>query len=436
MKYILPTLGLCLTLIDGASGQAPPAAPGAALRLTLNDALARARAVSPQLLEAGINTLMAREDTRQAKAALLPSATSFNQFIYTQPNGQPSGVFVSNDGTHVYNNQAVVHGDIYAPDKIADYHKMQVAEAVARANVEVAARGLTATVVTDYYAMVTAERKRANAEQSLNEAQHFLDISEKLERGGEAAHADVIKAQIETERRQRESGEALLDFDKARLGLAVLLFGDFRQDFTVVDDLESARPLAPLSDIQAQAGANNPEIRAAQGALEIRNWDVKVARAALLPSVSFDYFFGINSNQFALHTSDGFRNYGSAAQAQLTIPIWTWRSQRSKITQAQLTVQQAKIDLSLAQRELLANLNTFYREADTASFQVPSLRHSLELSEESLRLTLLRYQAGEATAFEVVDAQSTLVDARNALDDGLVRYRIALGQLQTLTGAL
>jgi hypothetical protein len=35
----------------------------------------------------------------------------------------------------------------------------------------------------------------------------------------------------------------------------------------------------------------------------------------------------------------------------------------------------------------------------------------------------------------VVDAQTTLVEARNAYDDGLVRSRVALANLQTLTGA-
>jgi hypothetical protein len=35
----------------------------------------------------------------------------------------------------------------------------------------------------------------------------------------------------------------------------------------------------------------------------------------------------------------------------------------------------------------------------------------------------------------VVDAQSTVLGARNAYDDGLVRYRMALASLQTLTGA-
>ena len=97
----------------------------------------------------------AREDTVQAKAALLPNANGFSQFIYTQPNGLPSGIFVANDGPHVYNNQAIVHGDIYAPAKMADYHKSQVAEAVAHAKADIAARGLVAVVVENYYGMVS-----------------------------------------------------------------------------------------------------------------------------------------------------------------------------------------------------------------------------------------------------------------------------------------
>jgi hypothetical protein len=36
----------------------------------------------------------------------------------------------------------------------------------------------------------------------------------------------------------------------------------------------------------------------------------------------------------------------------------------------------------------------------------------------------------------VVDAQNTVTQARNAYDDGLVRYRAAIANLQTLTGNL
>jgi len=35
---------------------------------------------------------------------------------------------------------------------------------------------------------------------------------------------------------------------------------------------------------------------------------------------------------------------------------------------------------------------------------------------------------------EVVDAQNTMISASNAHDDGQVRYRVALANIQTLTG--
>ena len=62
------------------------------------------------------------------------------------------------------------------------------------------------------------------------------------------------------------------------------------------------------------------------------------------------------------------------------------------------------------------------------------LRRTADLAAESLRLTNLRYQAGEASALEVVDAQNTLTQARNGDRDGEVRYHVAIANLQTLTG--
>jgi outer membrane protein TolC len=121
-------------------------------------------------------------------------------------------------------------------------------------------------------------------------------------------------------------------------------------------------------------------------------------------------------------------------QGSIAVPIWNWGATRSKVRQAQLQKQQAAYDLTFAQRGLQSALATLYLEAQAAKSQLESLRSSLDLAAESLRLTVLRYQAGEATALEVADAQSTLAQARNARDDGLARYRVALAGLQTLTG--
>ena len=434
MPRIPPIVGIGLALCQLAFAQAPPndAAP---LRLTLRDAMERAQKYSQQTLTANIAALLAREDTVQAKAALLPSVNGLSQFIYTQPNGTPSGVFVPNDGPRVYNNQATLHADLFAPVKRADYHRTMAAEAAARARADLAARGLIATVMQDYYAMAVAERKLRNAGLSVRDARQFLDLTEKQEKGGEVAHADTVKAQLQLNDRQRDELEAQLTLDKARIGFAVLLFPDYQSNFTVVDDLDTLAALPVYSEIQSLAGRNSPDIRAAQATVLQQDYEIRSARAEMLPAISMDYFFGMSANQFALHNPDGQNLLGSVVQAQLTVPLWTWGAARSKVKQAELKLEQARNDLSYTQRQLLSELDAFYREAGMARAQLASLHESVDLSQRSLDLTLLRYQAGEVSALEVVDAQNAARDARNALDDGLVRYRVAVANLQTLTGA-
>ena len=404
------------------------------LKITLPEALARAKANATQLLSANIATQLAREDTVQAKAALLPGVNALSQYLYTQPNGASSGVFVANNGPHVYSNQIALHGDIYAPGKLADYRKTKLGEEVARIRVDITTRGITATVVQNYYNMVMAGRRVANARQSETEAERFLEITRKQERGGEVAHSDAVKAEIQFVQRQRDTQESLLALDKARLGFSILLFPNFRQDFAVVDDMESEKALPPFDEIQAMAGKYSPDIRAAQITLDQQQYEIKSARAAMLPAISFDFFYGMNSNDFALHTREGFLNIGSVAQVQAIVPLWNWGATKSRIKQAELRRQLAQNDLTLSQRQLLSNLNSFYLEAEAARLQIATLSKSVQLAGESLRLTVLRYQAGEVSVLEVVDAQTTVLQARNANDDGMVRYRVALANLQTVAG--
>jgi outer membrane protein TolC len=422
--------------LEAFAQQAPPAPDaGAPLTITFQEALQRARQYGIEIQTANITALLAREDRIQAKSALLPQVQSFNQFIYTQPNGTPSGVFVPNDGPHVYNIQAQSHQD-FSLGKYAEYRRTIAAEAVAKAKADVAARGIVVTTVQDYYAVVIAQRKVANAQRSLEDARKFLDITQKQERGGEAAHADVVKADLQVRQHERDVMDAQLAVDKARVALAVLIFPDFRRDFAVADDLDQVTPLMPFSEVQDLAFSKSPELRAAQAGLQEGAAGISLARTSYLPALSFDYFYGLSANQVAHYNPDGMNLIGSVAQATLTIPVWSWGATQSKVRQAELKQKQAQLDLTLAQRQLMANLNSFYLEAQLAQAQLDSLKKSLDLSVESLRLTLLRYQAGEATALEVVDAQSTVAAARNAYDDGLSRYRVAQANIQTLTGSL
>jgi outer membrane protein len=426
--------GQAIPSVQIASSQATTAqAPATTVSLTLADALERAKANSPQFQAVLTQLGLAREDRVRARAALLPGVDYNNGFIYTEGNRRPEGRFIGNNGVHEYISQGAVE-QLVGLGQIANYRRTAAAQALARARAEIAARGLTVTVVRAFYGLLAAQGRTLSTQAAADEAQHFLDNSRKLERGGEVAHSDVIKAQIQANDQQRALQDAKLSEENARLSLAVLLFPNFFQDFTLVDDLAAAPVLPPMAEVQEMAQKNNPELSAAFAALEAANHAVTVARAGHLPTLVLDYDYGIDANQFTVRT-DGIQHLGYSAAATLNIPVWHWGAIESRVKQAELQRHQAQVELSAAQRQAFANLQSFYAEAETARAQLDTLRNSADLAADSLRLTNLRYQAGEAIALEVVDAQNTLTQARNNYRDGEVRYHVAIANLQTLTGA-
>ena len=418
-----------------------PANAGAPVTLTLQDALQRARVNSPEFRSALTELGLAHEDKVQGRAALLPNVNYDTSIIYTQGNNTRSNTpaFIANNGVHEYISQGNVHQE-FSLATYGDYRKAAAAEAVAKARAEIATRGLVVTVVKAYYGLVVAQRKYGTEQLAAEEARKFLDISQKLEKGGEVAHSDVIKARIQFEQQQRDLQEARLEMGKSRLELAVLLFPDFNENFNVVDDLQMPQALPQFPEAQAMAGRKNPDLRAALASMQVANHEVTSAWGNLIPSASVDYFYGIDANHFATRQFDPVagqfvNNLGSSIVATVQLPIWHWGANVSKLKQADLRRSQARVELSFAQRQLLANLRTFYDEAETSRSELDSLQQSAELATESLRLVTMRYQAGESTVLEVVDAQNTLTLARNAYADGQARYRTALATLQTVTGS-
>jgi outer membrane protein TolC len=424
----------------------PANSSAAPLRLTLQDALERARKNGTQLQAALTTAALARQDRTQARNALLPTVTYNNSAIYTQ--GVPLGtekvigapvIFIANNAVHEYLSQADVH-QVFDATGIANFRRLGAAAAVAKAQAEIASRGLVVTVVQNYYAISSAGLKVEIAKRLAEEGDRFLKITQDLEDGGEVAHSDVIKAELQARDRQRQLREAQLGYLNARLNLAVLIFSDFNDNFEVADDLHQPVPLPTLAEVQQRAARDNPDVRAALAAVQQAGHDVFGARAGYFPALSIDYFYGIDASHFAVNTAipgDGkVSNLGSSIVATLNIPVWNWGTTQSRVRQAELRRAQSKRELSLAQRKLLAEIQSLYAEADTALNELEGLARSAQLAEESQKLITLRYRNGESTVLEVVDAQNTFALANGAYQDGAVRYRVALANLQTLTGVL
>lgn len=427
---------------------ANPSQPAAAQVITLEEAIHRAQHSAPAYATANADARSAALDRSIARAALLPNAVYHNQYLYTQSNGTTgratSGgtaavvptpvVFIANNAVHEYTSQAALTETF----GLKGISALQVANATAArsaAELEIARRGLVAAVVGLYFGVASSEHKVAAAQRAEGEAANFADLTGKREAGREVAHADVVKAQLQLQQRQRDLADARLAADKARLELGVLLFPDPRTPY--VTQPPATTPVLPArADVEARAAANNAELKSALAALRAGNAGVVSARAAYLPDVVLNFNYGIDAAQFATKGRQGENNLGYAATATLDIPVWDWLATPNRVKQSEIRRDAARIALTAAQRRSIAALDEGYAEAVESQRQLASLEQSVQTAAESLRLTKLRYANGEATALEVVDAQTALTTAENAREDSVVRYETGLANLQTLTGTL
>ena len=426
--------------------QTTPAATSAAPGITLVEALRRAQGANSAYALARANAGIANAQKAIARSALLPGIVYHNQYLYTQGSQAPTTLasngtqapavrFIANNTVHEYISQGIATETI-GPNLLAQLGSAKASAAASRAELEVARRGLVNTVVGNFYNVLATAQKTSIATRALDEAQQFGTNTQQREAGGEVAHADVVRANLQIQQRQRDINDAHLAEEKARIDLGIFLFTDPTSPYTLAASLDQLPGIPTRAEIETAARTGNPDLRAALETLRAAQFDVKAAWFGYLPDLSVSAIYGIDAPHFALHEPDGTRNLGYSAVATLDIPIFDWFATHARVRQSEFRRDQAKTDLTVAQRQLIASLDELYREAQVAHDQLALLDQSVQTAGESLRLTKLRYGAGEGTALEVVDAQTSLVTAESGRVDGLVRYLAALASLQTLTGNL
>ncbi len=415
--------------------------------ITLPEAIQRAEASEPNYAAVRAAASAAGLDRGIARAGLLPGVVYHNQVLYTQPNGainqagpagnQAAPIFIANNAVREYASLGVVTENLSLA-QIAAVRLADSGAARTAAELEISRRGLVAAVAGLFYGILASQGRFATLQAARNEAEGFVVLTEKREAAREAAHADVLKAELTLQQRERDLGDAQLALDRARLELAVLLFPDPLTPFQI--QAQPAPPLPSMADVEAAARSRNPELASALASLRESNAEVLSSEAAYLPGVSVNFTYGIDATTFATRARfDGTsnpRNLGYSLGATIDIPVWDWLATERRVKQSEIRRAAVRVALTAAQRRLVMTLQEGYAEAQTARDQLASLDATVRTAEESFRLAKLRYARGEALVLEVVDAQNSLYLAQTAQVDGEARYRQALSSLETLTGTL
>jgi outer membrane protein TolC len=125
---------------------------------------------------------------------------------------------------------------------------------------------------------------------------------------------------------------------------------------------------------------------------------------------------------------------GVSAAITFSIPIFDWGATRSREAQAQLRVQLAENERTIALRGFTQQFYAARAQVASAAGRIALAREGITKAQDNLTASIARYRAGEAQIVEVTDAQTTLVEQRSALYQAIFDYQTALARLKQATG--
>jgi len=399
--------------------------------------LANAQASTFQ--SAVINERIAEEDVRQARAAFLPKVSTPLSYIYTSPAlGLPPGEprapsFISADAIGVTDALVNVAGDFDIAGRLrASLARNRALLAAAHAGTDVARRALAQAVIEAYYGLALADVQRRAAEGNLAAAEEFERVTSLLLSGGEVASVDLTRAHLQTLARRDELERARANEEVAAGALRVFVGYEFSRPITTTD-LSLELPIdSAYRDFKAEDVSRRPEFVQLEQQLRAARQEIRIARADLLPSLSYSINGGFETD--SLKAPRLKEHSGVSAAISFSIPIFDWGATRSRERQARLRVDLAENERTIALRGFTQQFYAARAQVDSAKRRIDVAREGVAKAEDNVTASVARYRAGEAQIIEVTDAETTIVEQRNALYQAIFDYQTALARLKQATG--
>lgn len=432
-RTLLLATSLLAALVITAAAQQASQVPSATGILTLEDCVRLAESAPNAISIARREREIADRDVLQARTGLLPQTHIQNGFTYNSPNlnDRSTFSFIPLNAIREYAVLGTVTQEFDTSGRLrAELQRARANQDVARFNLEITRRDLRRTVVIAYYRLLLTRHLVGVIGETLKESRSFEQRTKLLFENGEAARADLVKASAQAAFLQQALAGAELEASLANQELASFWAKDVTEPLKIVDVLDAP---APALETEPEVSGLTPYLKRLEFNLldaQRRGFqaDAQRARSALLPQFEFVFQYGIDS------TAMRWRDRGYAGYFNLRIPVFDWFRARSQTQQFKLRTEQVETNRAITERAFSRDYLNARTRGQRLFEQIALTQEQIKLAEEDLRLSRLRYEAGEGAALDVVTAQTQLAQARNNYYTSLANYLNARADLEVASG--
>jgi outer membrane protein TolC len=412
--------------------------------LSLADALNTALTQNATILKAKNDLEASHGLVVQTRAVALPQVTASGQYKYTDPDAI-EGFDIPGIATQPNQNwnagiqivQAVYEGGkLRAAIKAADATKQQ---ALAQYQTSVADTLLAVRLA--YYDTLLAAQQITVHEASVKLLQKELEDQQHRLDAGTVPKFNVLRAEVAVANERPNLIRAKNDYRIAKNNLANLLGYNLPREIweniplNLTDALEAAPYEVNLPDAIQQALARRTELAALRQQVELQQLNIINAKSGYKPTVSVFAGYGWYNAQFTPPVTLDHDINGWNAGAQMSWNIFDGLLTRGKVIQARSQYDHAKTDLADQSRQIELAVRTAYSDFLEAKEVLDSQTKVQEEADEALREAKARADAGTGTQLDVLDAETSLTQARTTQIQALHDYTAARAKMERAIGA-
>ena len=446
-RHILAAIAVSASALGAQNAPARPATTSTSIAqqpnaptqtIGFSDAIAIALRQNTTLRQANNTAALNSATTRQQRLSFLPDLR------FNSSTGQNYGRTFSQDEGRILNQttqsmNAGVSSSLTLFNgltNVANLRSAQLTETAGDQNVKRAEQTVAFTVASNFLTLVQQQEQLRVQQENLaaQEAQE-KQIKAYVDAGSRPI-SDLYQQQaaVASARTQVVTAQRALELAKVDIIGALNLDPRGNYAFTPpsLDTTSTSEVAFNLDSLLTRALAQRSDLYAQQALVSAAAQGVKAAKGARWPALSLTA--GYNS-AYNSATNLGFydqldQRRGGSLSLGFSIPIWDRGAADLSAQRAEITEDNARLDLKDRQQQIGLEVRRAYLDYQAAKQQLDAAEVQLRAAQLALQTSQQRYNVGAATLLEVTQARATQLQAASAL----VTARYGLLFQRTLIG--
>jgi outer membrane protein TolC len=291
------------------------------------------------------------------------------------------------------------------------------------------------SVMSDYYTYLYQTAVQRADEANLANAQMALDAANEKFALGLAALGDVAQARTQflQSKINLTSQKQLVENAFAQLAVDLGLPANVPFRVQPMPEQVIASPLLDdIDSLVSLAQNQRQDFLAAKSNLRSKEASLLQSERSMLPVITSQfstgrYWFNMNQHEKENHWT---------ALLSVSFPLFDGFLIRNQIKNAEANVEYSKARLLQSELAIIQQVTNAHMGVKTAAANLTDSEEYLKAAELEFNIALTSYKVGTMTILDVLQAQSSLADARSKKADAQKNWFISLANIAYATGSL